>query len=80
MRNVTFFAIERKDGSVVGREKVQLEGIFHEWGMMALENEEGKIVGNQSCAIVEDINTQKVYFVQPEDIIFNNPFPLKLIN
>lgn len=80
MRNVTFFAIERKDGSVVGTEKVQLEGIFHEWGMMALENEEGKIVGNQSCAIVEDINTQKVYFVQPEDIIFNNPFPLKLIN
>ena len=42
MRNVKFNAIKRQDGLVVGTEKEQLEGFFHEWGTMELKNEEGR--------------------------------------
>ena len=41
MRNVKFNAIKRQDGLVVEQGKVQLEGLFHEWGSMELRNEEG---------------------------------------
>ena len=80
MRNVKFNAIKRQDGLVVGTEKVQLEGFFHEWGPMELKNEDGKIVGHQSCAIVEEEETLSVYRVLPEDVFFYDPFPAELVN
>ena len=79
MRNVKFNAIKRQDGLVVGTEKVQLEGFFHEWGTMELKNEDGKIVGHQSCAIVEEEETQSIYRVLPEEVFFYDPFPSKVI-
>ena len=79
MRNVKFNAIKRQDGLVVGTEKEQLEGVFHEWGTMELKNEEGRIIGHQSCAIVEEEETKTIYRVLPEDVFFYDPFPCKLI-
>lgn len=79
MRNVKFNAIKRQDGLVVGQGKVQLEGLFHEWGSMELRNEEGKIVGHQSCAIVEEEETQTIYRVLPEEVTFYDPFSGTLI-
>jgi hypothetical protein len=79
MRNVKFNAIKRQDGLVVGIEKEQLEGFFHEWGTMELKNEEGRIIGHQSCAIVEEEETQSIYRVLPEDVFFYDSFPSKLI-
>ena len=79
MRKVKFNAIKRQDGLVVDTEKEQLEGFFHEWGTMELKNEEGRIIGHQSCAIVEEEETQSIYRVLPEDVFFYDPFSGKLI-
>ena len=80
MRTVKFNALKKQEGFITGTEKEQLDGIFHEWGMIALENEEGKIVGNQSCAIIEEQSSHAIYCVHPEDVIFDDPSPLNLIN
>lgn len=80
MRTVKFNALKKQEGFITGTEKEQLDGIFHEWGMMELKNENGEIVGQQSCAIIEEQSSHAVYCVLPEDVTFDNPNPLKLIN
>lgn len=66
------FSIE-EDGQMVKK-----EGTFEAWGLMPTKNNVGDIVTNESCAIVIDDSTDKVYRVHPENVTFVDPFASSL--
>lgn len=72
--NYVDFSIEENN------QKVTKQGTFKEWGLMPLRNNSGEIVSNESCAIVIDEETNKVYRVKPENVTFTDPFAPTLIN
>lgn len=58
---------------------VKKEGTFEKWGLMPTKNDAGDIVTNETCAIVIDDSTNKVYRVRPEDVTFVDLFAPSLI-
>lgn len=63
-----------------GNQVAEKHGTFEEWGLMPTKNDAGDIVTNESCAIVIDDATNKVYRVRPEDVTFVDPFAPTLVN
>ncbi len=73
MRNVNFLI-------KIGDQLQEKTGVFEEWGLMPIMNNVGDTIANESCAIVVENGTHKVYRVSPEDVTFVDPFHPTLAN